>query len=62
MFYSCKRSNGSSPHMSVFLDFWLERGVDIWDLRDIDAASERIRLPNEQQKNESHFSHDLMEK
>lgn len=38
LFYSRRRGNGPSPHMSAFLDFWLERGVDIWDLRDIDAA------------------------
>lgn len=36
--YSRRRGNGPSPHMSAFLDFWLERDVDIWDLRDIDNA------------------------
>ena len=38
LFYSRRRSNGPSPHMSAFMDFWLERDVDIWDLRDIDNA------------------------
>lgn len=38
LFYSRRRGNGPSPHMSAFLDFWLERDVDIWDLRDIDNA------------------------
>lgn len=36
LFYSHRCGNGPSPHMSAFLDFWLERDVDIWDLRDID--------------------------
>lgn len=36
--YSRRRGNGPSPHMSAFLGFWLERDVDIWDLRDIDNA------------------------
>lgn len=36
--YSRRRGNGPSPHMSAFLDFWLEWDVDIWDLRDIDNA------------------------
>lgn len=38
LFYSRRYGNGPSPHMSAFLDFWLERDVDIWDLRDIDNA------------------------
>ena len=38
MFYSRRRGNGPSPHMSAFMDFWLERDVVIWDLRDIDNA------------------------
>lgn len=38
VFYSRRRCNGPSPHMSAFMDFWLERDVDIWDLRDIDNA------------------------
>lgn len=38
LFYSRRHGNGPSPHMSAFLDFWLERDVDIWDLRDIDNA------------------------
>lgn len=38
VFYSRRCGNGPSPHMSAFMDFWLERDVDIWDLRDIDNA------------------------
>lgn len=38
VFYSRRRGNGPSPHRSAFLDFWLERDVDVWDLRDIDNA------------------------
>jgi len=38
LLYSRRRGNGPSPYMSAFLDFWMERGVDIWDLRDVDAA------------------------
>lgn len=38
VFYSRRRGNGPSPQMSAFMDFWLERDVDIWDLRDIDNA------------------------
>lgn len=38
VFYSRRRGNGPSPYMSAFMDFWLERDVDIWDLRDIDNA------------------------
>lgn len=33
LLYSRRHGNGPSPHMSAFMDFWLERGVDIWDLR-----------------------------
>lgn len=36
--YSRRHGNGPSPHMSAFMDFWAERDVDIWDLRDIDGA------------------------
>lgn len=36
LLYSRRRGNGPSPHMSAFMDFWMERGVDIWDLRDVD--------------------------
>lgn len=36
LLYSRRHGNGPSPHRSVFMDFWLERGVDIWDLRDVD--------------------------
>ena len=36
--YSRRFGNGPSPHMSTFLDFWMEKDVDIWDLRDIDSA------------------------
>lgn len=38
LLYSRRLGNGPSPHMSAFLDFWMERDVDIWDLRDIDNA------------------------
>ncbi|MCI8757061.1 MAG: hypothetical protein HFG18_10780 [Oscillospiraceae bacterium] len=31
----CRRGNGPSPYMSAFMDFWLEHGVDIWDLNDL---------------------------
>lgn len=43
--YSRRRGNGPSPHMSAFLDFWLERDVDIWDLRDIDNALKAEERP-----------------
>jgi len=36
LLYSRRRGNGPSPRMSTFMDFWMERGVDIWDLRDVD--------------------------
>lgn len=45
LFYSRRRGNGPSPHMSAFLDFWLERDVDIWDLRDIDNALKAAERP-----------------
>lgn len=45
VFYSRRRGNGPSPHMSAFLDFWLERNVDIWDLRDIDNALKAGKQP-----------------
>lgn len=36
LLYSRRHGNGPSPHMSAFMDFWLERSVDIWDFCDID--------------------------
>ena len=33
---SRRRGNGPSPQMSAFMDFWVERGVDILDLGDVD--------------------------
>lgn len=45
VFYSRRCGNGPSPHMSAFLDFWLERDVDIWDLRDIDNALKAEERP-----------------
>lgn len=36
LLYSRRRGNGPSPNMSAFMDFWMERGVDIWDLCDVD--------------------------
>lgn len=38
LLYSRRRGNGPSPHMSAFMDFWMERGVDIWDLHDVDKT------------------------
>ena len=38
LLYSRRRGNGPSPYMSAFMDFWLERGVDIWDFRDVDIS------------------------
>ena len=32
LIYCRRKGNGPSPHMSAFMDFWVERGVDIWDL------------------------------
>ena len=40
LLYSRRKGNGTSLRMSLFMDFWLERGVDIWDLRDIDSKPE----------------------
>ena len=40
LLYSRRQGNGPSPHMSAFMDFWLERDVDIWDFRDIDKKPE----------------------
>lgn len=48
LFYSRRYGNGPSPHMSAFLDFWLERDVDIWDLRDIDNALKAGERPRAQ--------------
>lgn len=31
LFYFRRRGNGPSAAMSLFMDFWRERGVDIWD-------------------------------
>ena len=36
--YSRRFGNGPSLYMSAFMDFWIERDVDILDLRDIDGA------------------------
>lgn len=36
--YSRRFGNGPSPHMSAFMDFWMENNVDIWDLCNIDRA------------------------
>ena len=36
--YSRRFGNGPSLYMSAFMDFWMERDVDILDLRDIDEA------------------------
>ena len=40
LLYSRRQGNGPSPHMSAFMDFWLERGVDIWDFHNIDKKPE----------------------
>ena len=32
LIYCHRKGNGPSPRMSAFMDFWVERGVDIWDL------------------------------
>ena len=43
LLYSRRKGNGASLRMSLFMDFWLERGVDIWDLRDVDQKlSEKV--------------------
>lgn len=34
--YSRRFGNGPSPHMSAFMDFWMESNVDILDLNNID--------------------------
>lgn len=41
LLYSRRRGNGPSPYMSAFMDFWLERGVDIWDFRDVDESQNK---------------------
>ena len=38
LLYSRRRGNGPCLRMSVFMDFWQERGVDIWDLGDVDKT------------------------
>lgn len=38
MLYSRRFGNGPSPHMSAFMDFWIEKDVDILDLNNIDRA------------------------
>lgn len=43
--YSRRYGNGPSPHMSAFLDFWMERDVDIWDLRNIDNVLKAREYP-----------------
>lgn len=40
LLYSRRHGNGPSPHMSAFMDFWLERGVDIWDFGHFDNGAE----------------------
>lgn len=34
LLYSRRRGNGPTPYRSAFLDFWMERGVDIWDIKE----------------------------
>lgn len=36
LLYSRRRGNGASLRMSLFMDFWMERGVDILDLYYVD--------------------------
>ena len=36
LLYSRRKGNGASLRMSLFMDFWMERGVDILDLYHID--------------------------
>ena len=38
LFYSRRFGNGPSPYMNGFFDFWVEQGVDIWDLENVDKA------------------------
>ena len=38
LLYSRRKGNGASLRMSLFMDFWQERGVDIWDFRDVDKT------------------------
>ena len=38
LLYSRRFGNGLAPHMSAFLDFWLEQNVDALDLCTIDEA------------------------
>ena len=40
LLYSRRKGNGASLRMSLFMDFWQERGVDIWDFRDVDSKPE----------------------
>lgn len=40
LLYSRRKSNGACLCMSMFMDFWQERGVDIWDLHEVDKVSE----------------------
>lgn len=42
LLYSRRGGNGPSPHMSGFLDFWLERGVDILDLGEADKKQNEV--------------------
>lgn len=39
LIYSRRFGNGPSPQLSGFMDFWMEQGVDILDLRNIDEAA-----------------------
>ena len=34
LIYCRRKGSGPSLRMSLFMDFWMERGVDIWDLND----------------------------
>jgi len=34
LIYCRRKGNGPFLRMSLFMDFWMERGVDIWDLND----------------------------
>lgn len=34
LLYCRRKGNGPSPRMSAFMDFWQERGMEIWDLGD----------------------------
>lgn len=42
LLYSRRRGNGACLRMSMFMDFWLERDVDILDLYYIDQRPEKV--------------------